>query len=55
MIRALVAEDSATARELLVEILRSNPGIEVVGEAKNGLEAVEMTKRLRQSESERCP
>ncbi len=49
MIRALVAEDSVTARALLVEILCSDPEIEVVGEAKNGLEAVEMTKRLRPS------
>lgn len=47
MFRVLVAEDSATARELLVEILRADPEIEVVGEAKNGLEAVEITKRLR--------
>lgn len=49
MFRVLVAEDSATARELLVEILRGDPEIDVVGEAKNGLEAVEMTKRLRPS------
>ena len=49
MFRVLVAEDSATARELLVEILRADPEIEVVGEAKNGLEAVDMTKRLRPS------
>jgi two-component system chemotaxis response regulator CheB len=48
VIRVLVAEDSITARELLVEILRSDPtGLMVVGEAKNGLEAVEMTRRLR--------
>ena len=47
MTRVLVAEDSVTARELLVEILRSEPGLEVAGEAKNGLEAVEMTRRLR--------
>jgi two-component system chemotaxis response regulator CheB len=46
MIRVLVAEDSATTRELLVFILKSDPGIEVVGEAKNGVEAVAMTKRL---------
>ena len=43
MIRVLVAEDSVTTRELLVEILRSDPEVEVAGEAKNGLEAVEMT------------
>jgi two-component system, chemotaxis family, protein-glutamate methylesterase/glutaminase len=47
MIRVLVAEDSVTTRELLVEMLRSDPEIEVVGEAKDGLEAIEMTRRLR--------
>lgn len=47
MVRVLVAEDSVTTRELLVEILRSDPDIDVVGEAKNGVEAVELTKRLR--------
>ncbi len=48
MIRVLVAEDSSTARALLVEILSSAPdGLTVVGEARNGLEAIEMTKRLR--------
>lgn len=47
MIRVLVAEDSPTARQLLVEMLTSDPGITVVGEARNGLEAVEMAERLR--------
>jgi two-component system chemotaxis response regulator CheB len=47
MTKVLVAEDSATIRELLIEILRSGAGMEVVGEAKNGMEAVEMTKDLR--------
>lgn len=47
MTRILVAEDSSTARELLVAILRTEPGFEVVGEARNGEEAVEMTCRLR--------
>jgi two-component system chemotaxis response regulator CheB len=46
MIRVLVAEDSATTRELLVQILRSDPEIEVIGEAKNGAEAVAMTRQL---------
>jgi two-component system, chemotaxis family, protein-glutamate methylesterase/glutaminase len=46
MIRVLVAEDSATVRELLVELMRSDPEIQVIGEAKNGVEAVAMTKRL---------
>ncbi|WP_375768549.1 chemotaxis-specific protein-glutamate methyltransferase CheB [Archangium gephyra] len=46
-LRVLVAEDSPTARRLLVEILRADPAFEVVGEAKDGVEAVEMTRRLR--------
>lgn len=47
MIRVLVAEDSPTARQLIVGMLTSDPGITVVGEARNGLEAVEMAERLR--------
>jgi two-component system, chemotaxis family, protein-glutamate methylesterase/glutaminase len=47
MIRVLVAEDSSTARRLLVAILESDPRLTVIGEAKNGVEAIEMTKRLR--------
>lgn len=46
-IRVLVAEDSSTARALLVGILRAEPDVRVAGEARNGVEAVEMTKRLR--------
>lgn len=45
MIRVLVAEDSVTVRELLIQILRSDPEIEVVGQAKNGVEAVELAVR----------
>lgn len=48
-VRALVVEDSTTARALLVELLRSDPGIEVVGEATNGQQAVELVSRLRPS------
>ncbi len=47
MIRVLVAEDLPTARALVVEILRADPDIEVVGEATNGAEAVAMARRLR--------
>lgn len=47
MIRTLVVEDSSTARELLLEILRGDAEVEVVGTARNGLEAVELTKRLK--------
>lgn len=44
----LVVEDSSTARELLVGILEADPrSFSVVGEAKDGLEGVEMTRRLR--------
>lgn len=47
MIRLLVAEDSQTTRELLLEVFRTDPGIEIVGAARDGEEAVEMTRRLR--------
>jgi len=46
-IRILVAEDSPVARELLVSILESAPGLQVVGTARNGTEAVRLAKRLR--------
>ncbi|MDP2310393.1 MAG: chemotaxis response regulator protein-glutamate methylesterase [Pseudomonadota bacterium] len=46
-IRVLVADDSPTARALLVGMLSASSGIDVVGQAKNGLEAVEMTARLK--------
>ena len=46
MIRVLVAEDSATARTLLVALLSSEPDIHVVGESTTGREAVEMAERL---------
>ena len=47
MIRVLVAEDSLTVRELLVEILQSDSEIRVVGQAKNGAEVVELAVRLK--------
>jgi two-component system chemotaxis response regulator CheB len=49
MIQVLVAEDSATIRQLLVAILQADPEIRVVGEARNGVEAVTMTKSLQPS------
>lgn len=49
MIRVLVAEDSITLRNLLIKVLQSDPEIQVVGEAQDGAEAVEMTKKLRPS------
>ncbi len=47
MIRVLVVDDSATARALLVEILQSDPEIQVVGQARDGMEGVELTQKLR--------
>lgn len=46
-LRVVVAEDSPTARRLLVEIIRADPSMEVVGEARDGVEAVELAHRLR--------
>ena len=46
MIRVLVAEDSATARALLVSLLSAEPDVCVIGEATTGREAVEMAERL---------
>jgi two-component system chemotaxis response regulator CheB len=46
VIRALIAEDSATTLELLVHMLESDADIRVVGRAKNGVEAVALTKTL---------
>ncbi|MER5864173.1 response regulator transcription factor [Kitasatospora sp. NPDC002040] len=47
MIRVLVAEDQAAVRAALVLILRSDPGIEVVGEAADGEQAVRLALELR--------
>lgn len=46
-IRALVVDDSDFQRGLIVGILESDPQIEVVGQAKDGLEAVEKTLELK--------
>jgi two-component system chemotaxis response regulator CheB len=46
-IRVLVVEDSPVVRELLVSILQSAPGMQVVGTARNGAEAVRLAMRLR--------
>jgi len=46
-IRVLIVDDSLVAREMLTQILSSDPGIEVIGEAKNGLEAIDKVAELR--------
>jgi two-component system, chemotaxis family, protein-glutamate methylesterase/glutaminase len=47
MIRVVIADDSATARQLLRAILELDGDIEVVAEAHDGAEAVEVTQQVR--------
>ncbi|HEX5394618.1 MAG TPA: chemotaxis-specific protein-glutamate methyltransferase CheB [Rhodocyclaceae bacterium] len=47
VIRVVIADDSVLARELLRSILESEEGIQVVGEACNGREAVELVHSLK--------
>src|ERR1700709_2062470 len=46
-IRVLVVEDSMTVRKRLIEILSSDPEIELVGEAQDGRRAIELCQRHR--------
>ncbi|HZX31434.1 MAG TPA: chemotaxis-specific protein-glutamate methyltransferase CheB [Rhodocyclaceae bacterium] len=46
-IRVLIADDSALARGLLRAFLESEDGIEVIGEAVNGREAVALVRELK--------
>lgn len=46
-IRVVVADDQDLVRTGLVMILGAQPGIEVVGEAADGIEAVDLATRLR--------
>ncbi len=46
MIRVLVVEDSPTIRQFLVHVLGSEPGLQVVGTAGNGDEALAAVARL---------
>lgn len=45
--RVLVAEDSPTVRDRFCTILRQDPRIELVGEAADGREAIDLCARLR--------
>jgi two-component system chemotaxis response regulator CheB len=46
-IRVLVVEDSRTIRQKLLEILRSDPELEVIGDAEDGKRAIELCSELR--------
>jgi two-component system chemotaxis response regulator CheB len=46
-IRVLVVEDSLTVRRRLVEILDSDPEVELVGEAPDGKRAIELCRQYR--------
>lgn len=46
-IRVLLADDHAIVREGVRRILMAEPDLEVVGEAEDGLQAVEQAKRLK--------
>lgn len=46
IIRVLVVDDSAFVRKVLAQMLSRSPFIEVVGTARDGEEALEMTERL---------
>jgi two-component system, chemotaxis family, protein-glutamate methylesterase/glutaminase len=45
-VRTLVVDDSALMRAMISRILRTDPGIEVVGVARNGIEAIERALEL---------
>jgi len=47
MVRVLVVEDSDTVRALLVAIIQEDEELTVVGEARDGAEAVRLASRLR--------
>lgn len=47
MIKILVVEDSPVIREFLVHILDADPGIRVVGTARDGEDAIEAVARMR--------
>lgn len=48
-VRAVVVDDSTTARTLLVSLLGADPEVEVVGEASDGAAAIEVVRATRPS------
>ncbi|CAG0935605.1 Protein-glutamate methylesterase/protein-glutamine glutaminase [Thermoflexales bacterium] len=47
IIRVLVVDDSQIMRDILTDMLHEAPGIQVLGTARDGMEAVELTASLR--------
>jgi diguanylate cyclase (GGDEF)-like protein/PAS domain S-box-containing protein len=45
-IRVLLADDHGVVRQGLAALLKAEPDLQVIGEATNGLEAVDLTERL---------
>jgi len=46
-IKVVIAEDSLTVRKRLIEIVSADPELELVGEAADGKEAIELVRRYR--------
>ena len=46
-IKALIVDDSAFARSIIVKRLGVDPGIEIIGVAKDGVDALEKIKTLK--------
>ncbi len=47
MVRTLVVDDSVTARALIVAVLKTDPAIEIVGQARNADEGLALARALR--------
>jgi two-component system LytT family response regulator len=46
-IRAVVVDDEPAARDVIVTLLAEHPEVEVIGQATNGVEAVDVIRRTR--------
>lgn len=47
MIKIVLADDHVLARGYVKDLLNDEPGLEIIGEAGDGVEAVELTARLK--------
>lgn len=47
MVKVLIVDDSAFMRNALSSMLTSDPEIEVIGKARDGIEAIELVEKLR--------